>query len=139
MTDNAEIATTETHSHLMATATIVAAAITGGRLELTDDLIKTVRKALVAPLVEPQHEPAPLKEPAVPIKKSVTDDWIICLEDGKRFKSLKRHLRTHYGMTPEQYREKWGLPENYPMTAANYSLKRSQLAKANGLGRKVTP
>lgn len=138
MTDNAEIATTETHSHLMATAQIVAAWIPRASSDLTvESMIEKVRKALVSPLVKPQPEPSPLKEPAVPIKKSVTDDWIICLEDGKRFKSLKRHLRTAYGMTPEQYRDKWGLPESYPMTAANYSLKRSQLAKANGLGRKV--
>ena len=76
------------------------------------------------------------QEPAVPIRKSVTPDYIICLEDGKKFKSLKRHLRTHYNLSPEEYREKWGLPGDYPFTAPNYSAKRSQLAKANGLGRK---
>lgn len=73
--------------------------------------------------------------PAVPIKKSVTPDFIICLDDGKRFKSLKRHL-TQLGMTPAEYRAKWGLPENYPMVAPNYSATRSSLAKSNGLGRK---
>ncbi|MCK9549361.1 MucR family transcriptional regulator [Aquamicrobium sp.] len=74
--------------------------------------------------------------PAVAIKKSITPDFIICLEDGKMFKSLKRHLTTHHGLTPEQYREKWGLPIDYPMVAPNYSAKRSALAKSTGLGRK---
>lgn len=74
--------------------------------------------------------------PAVSIRKSVTPDYIICLEDGKKFKSLKRHLITHYNLSPEQYREKWGLPADYPMTAPNYSARRSELAKTNGLGRK---
>lgn len=75
--------------------------------------------------------------PAVAIKKSVTPEFVICLEDGKKFKSLKRHLATHYGLTPEQYRQKWNLPRDYPMTAPSYSATRSTLAKANGLGRKV--
>ena len=73
--------------------------------------------------------------PAVPIKKSVTPDFIICLDDGKKFKSLKRHL-TQLGMTPDESRAKWGLPSNYPMVAPNYSATRSSLAKSNGLGRK---
>ena len=74
------------------------------------------------------------KAPAVPIKKSVQPDYIVCLEDGKRFKSLKRHLRTVYDLTPEQYRAKWGLPADYPMTAPNYAAARSELAKSMGLG-----
>lgn len=73
--------------------------------------------------------------PAVPVKKSVTPDAIICLEDGKRFKSLKRHLRTRYDMTPEQYRVRWGLPSDYPMVAPNYAAARSELAKNMGLGQ----
>jgi predicted transcriptional regulator len=77
---------------------------------------------------------APVK-PAVPVKKSVTPEHLVCLEDGKRFKSLKRHLRTQYGMTPEQYREKWGLPADYPMVAPNYAVARSRLAKQMGLGQ----
>ncbi len=72
--------------------------------------------------------------PAVDLKKSVTNDYIVCLEDGKRFKTLKRHLRVHYGMTPEEYRQKWGLASNYPMVAQNYANRRSQLAKISGLG-----
>jgi predicted transcriptional regulator len=75
-----------------------------------------------------------VQEPAVSIKKSVTPDYIVCLEDGKKFKSLKRHLRTRYGMTPEEYRAKWGLPHDYPMVAPNYAKERSNLAKRMGLG-----
>ncbi|TBW41008.1 MucR family transcriptional regulator [Siculibacillus lacustris] len=84
--------------------------------------------------VAPEPLPEPLK-PAVPLKKSVTPDYIICLEDGKKFKSLKRHLRTQYNMTPEEYREKWGLPADYPMVAPNYAQARSDLAKKMGLGQ----
>jgi predicted transcriptional regulator len=72
--------------------------------------------------------------PAIAVKKSVTPDYIICLEDGKKFKSLKRHIRTHYNLSPEEYREKWGLPHDYPMVAPNYASARSQLAKKMGLG-----
>ena len=75
-------------------------------------------------------------KPAVPIKKSVGDDYIICLEDGKKFKSLKRHLRTHYNLSPEEYREKWGLAHDYPMVAPSYAKKRSALAKKMGLGQR---
>jgi predicted transcriptional regulator len=75
------------------------------------------------------------QEPAVSIKKSVSPDYIVCLEDGKKFKSLKRHLRTRYGMTPEEYRAKWGLPHDYPMVAPNYAKERSNLAKRMGLGQ----
>ena len=84
--------------------------------------------------VAPEPQPEPLK-PAVPVKKSVTPDYIVCLEDGKKFKSLKRHLRTQYNMTPEEYREKWGLPADYPMVAPNYAQARSDLAKKMGLGQ----
>ncbi|EHH05527.1 transcriptional regulatory protein, nodulation competitiveness determinant [Mesorhizobium amorphae CCNWGS0123] len=86
----------------------------------------------IAPVVERQT-------PAVNPKKSVTPDFIICLEDGKKFKSLKRHLSTDFGLTPDAYREKWGLPRDYPMTAPNYAAQRSQLAKSIGLGRKAEP
>ncbi len=74
------------------------------------------------------------RTPAVPISKSVTPDYVICLEDGKKLKMLKRYLRTHYNMSPEEYRRKWGLPAEYPMTAPNYSKRRSQFAKDIGLG-----
>jgi MucR family transcriptional regulator, transcriptional regulator of exopolysaccharide biosynthesis len=81
---------------------------------------------------EGPHEPL---KPAVSVKKSITPEYIVCLEDGKKFKSLKRHLRTQYNMTPEQYREKWGLSADYPMVAPNYAAARSQLAKQMGLGQ----
>ncbi|RYG95953.1 MAG: MucR family transcriptional regulator [Alphaproteobacteria bacterium] len=74
------------------------------------------------------------KRPAVPIRQSIQDDYLISLEDGQKFKSLKRHLMVQYGMTPEEYRSKWGLPSDYPMVAPNYSAKRSELAKETGLG-----
>ena len=80
-------------------------------------------------------EPAPALKPAVSVKKSVEDDYIVCLEDGLKFKSLKRHLRARYGLTPEEYREKWNLPRDYPMVAPSYALQRSGLAKSMGLGR----
>ena len=91
-----------------------------------------------------QGEPEPAAEPlrpAVPIKKSIAPDYVVCLEDGKKFKSLKRHLRTQYNLTPEQYREKWGLPADYPMVAPNYAAARSALARDMGLGqqRRRTP
>ena len=81
-------------------------------------------------------EPVAELTPAVPIRKSVTDDYIVCLEDGKKLKMLKRHLMTSYGMTPEDYREKWGLPYDYPMVAPAYARKRQELAVKIGLGRK---
>ena len=80
-----------------------------------------------------EPEPAPL-EPAVSVKKSVTADGIVCLEDGKKFKSLKRHLRTDHNLSPEEYRARWGLPRDYPMVAPNYAASRSELAKKMGLG-----
>ena len=100
-------------------------------------LIAEVHGALRA--LHANDVPAPVEElkPAVPIRKSVANDYIICLEDEKKFKSLKRHLRTHYNLSPEEYREKWGLPADYPMVAPSYSATRSKLAKDNGLGRKA--
>jgi len=97
-------------------------------------LIQNVHKALsgVANGAEP---PPPPQEPAVPIRRSITPDYLICLEDGRRFKSLKRHLRAKYGMTAEEYRAKWGLAKDYPMVAPNYARARSDLAKRMGLGQ----
>ena len=98
----------------------------------------------VAPLIQSVYQvldelrirgtPAELPVPAVPIKKSVTPDYIVCLEDGRQLKMLKRHLRTTFDMSPQQYRQRWGLPADYPMVASNYAKKRSKLAKAIGLG-----
>lgn len=103
-------------------------------------LIANVHAALVRvrgglPTGEGQEAIAEPAKPAVPIKKSVTPDYLICLEDGKKFKSLKRHLRTHYDLSPEEYREKWNLPSDYPMVAPNYAAARSNLAKQMGLGQ----
>jgi predicted transcriptional regulator len=121
------------------TAEIVSAFVSNNSINSGDlsGLIGDVHAALkrTANGVAPEPEPEPLK-PAVSIRKSITPDYIICLEDGKRFKSLKRHLRTHYDLTPEEYREKWGLPSDYPMVAPNYAKARSNLAKQMGLGQK---
>jgi predicted transcriptional regulator len=98
------------------------------------DLIQSVFDKLTALAAD---EPAPTElTPAVPIKKSVTDDYIVCLEDGKKLKMLKRHLMTAYAMTPEEYRARWGLKSDYPMVAPNYAKTRQELAKKIGLGRK---
>lgn len=98
-------------------------------------LINEIHSALIRVGGGAVEAPAEAPKPAVPLKKSVTPDYIVCLEDGKKFKSLKRHLRTQYNMTPEQYREKWGLPVDYPMVAPNYARARSELAKEMGLGQ----
>ncbi|MEJ8473917.1 MucR family transcriptional regulator [Roseibium algae] len=119
------------------TADIVSAYVSNNTVASTDlpNLINEVYGALQrTSTASHEPEPEPLK-PAVPIKKSVMADYIICLEDGKKFKSLKRHLRTHYDMTPEEYREKWDLPSDYPMVAPNYAAARSELAKKMGLGQ----
>lgn len=88
-----------------------------------------------------EAQPAQVVEkskPAVPVRKSIQDEYLICLEDGQQYKSLKRHLATKYGLTPDEYREKWGLPDDYPMVAPAYAAKRSELARSVGLGRKRT-
>ena len=98
-------------------------------------LLSSIYAALTKTVQARSPEPQAELTPAVPVKKSVTSDAIICLEDGKKFKSLKRHLRTTYDMTPEQYRAKWGLPPDYPMVAPNYAKARSELARTMGLGQ----
>jgi predicted transcriptional regulator len=122
-------------------ADIVAAYVSHNALSPTDlsRLIAEVHTALKGLKSSSAPEPVEELKPAVPVRKSVTADYIVCLEDGKKFKSLKRHLRTHYNLSPEEYREKWGLPADYPMVAPNYSATRSRLAKDNGLGRKAAP
>lgn len=102
------------------------------------ELVRQVRNSILSLSNGTGEETSPLSpaKPAVPIKRSVTDAYIVCLEDGLKFKSLKRHLRSSYGMTPEEYRAKWGLPHDYPMVAPNYAAHRSKLAKQIGLGRK---
>lgn len=119
-------------------ADIVAAYVGNNPVPVTNlpSLINEVYKALSGAVDgnAERAEDADLR-PAVPVKRSIHPDYLICLEDGKKFKSLKRHLRTHYDLTPEQYREKWGLPSDYPMVAPNYAEARSNLAKQMGLGR----
>lgn len=98
-------------------------------------LIERVHSTLAEIETSGTAEAKPELKPAVPIRKSVSDDHIVCLEDGKKFKSLKRHLRTRYDMSPDEYREKWGLPADYPMVAPNYAKQRSDLARKMGLGQ----
>ncbi|QYJ02395.1 MucR family transcriptional regulator [Thalassovita mediterranea] len=116
------------------TTEIVAAYVSNNPVQSSDlaNLIRNVHDALTN--ISTEEVQAPEAKPAIPVKKSVTDDYLICLEDGKKFKSLKRHLRAKYDMTPDEYREKWGLPFDYPMVAPSYARKRSQLAKKMGLG-----
>ena len=132
------IQATTTDSDLVdLSAEIVCAYVSHNALSVGDlpKLISDVHAALnalsgasaVAPVVE--------LKPAVPVRKSIAPDYIVCLEDGKKFKSLKRHLRTHYDLSPEEYRDKWGLPSDYPMVAPNYAAARSALAKKMGLGQ----
>jgi predicted transcriptional regulator len=120
------------------TAEIVSAYVSNNSLASGDlsNLISNVHAALNRSAGSTFEAEQELQKPAVPIRKSITPDYIVCLEDGKRFKSLKRHLRTHYGLSPEEYREKWGLPSDYPMVAPNYAQARSTLAKQMGLGQK---
>ncbi|HEX6957023.1 MAG TPA: MucR family transcriptional regulator [Ferrovibrio sp.] len=128
-------------SELLAlTAEIVAAHVSNNRLDAGDlpGLIRNVYGTLAgidgrAGAAAPKLAERPA--PAVSVKKSVTPDYIVCLEDGKKLKMLKRHLMSHYNLTPEQYRERWGLPPDYPMVAPNYALHRQVLAKKIGLGR----
>lgn len=118
------------------TATIVAAYVSKNSLPATDlpGLIADTHNALRRAAQDADPALRDDVKPKVPIKKSVMPDYIICLEDGKKFKSLKRHLRTHYNLSPEEYRTKWGLPHDYPMVAPNYAASRSRLAKKMGLG-----
>ena len=123
---------------LSLTTEIVAAHVSNNTVSLTDlpTLIEQVYKSLANVGTEPVvAEERP--QPAVPIKKSVTPDYIVCLEDGKKLKMLKRHLKTAYNMTPEEYRDRWGLPADYPMVAPNYARQRSSLAKQIGLGTRA--
>ncbi len=118
------------------TAQIVAAYLGNNSVPSGDiaNLINQVHAALMRVVGASAAMPAEVLKPAVPIKRSIASDYIVCLEDGKKFKSLRRHLRT-LNMTPQQYREKWGLPPDYPMVAPNYAAARSQLAKQMGLGQ----
>ena len=125
-------------SELLAlTSEIVSSHVSNNAVNQNDlsTMIETVFNTLEG-LSAPKEEPVEELKPAVPIKKSVTDEFVICLEDGKKLKMLKRHLKTAYDMTPDDYRAKWGLPADYPMVAPAYARKRQDLAKKIGLGRK---
>ncbi len=121
------------------TADIVSAYVSNNKIgsaelgKLIEDVHTALQRGPGAPAA-PEPEP---REPAVSIRRSVTPDFIVCLEDGKKFKSLKRHLHGEHGLSPEEYRSKWGLPRDYPMVAPNYAQARSDLAKSMGLGRKA--
>ncbi len=118
-------------------ADVVAAYVSNNTVTMTElpSLIAQVHKALLATATGSVEKPVEAQVPAVSIKKSIQPDYIVCLEDGKKFKSLKRHLRTKYDLSPEDYRAKWGLPAEYPMVAPNYAAARSELAKSMGLGQ----
>jgi predicted transcriptional regulator len=124
-------------SFIQLTADIVSAYVSNNSVPSADipALIGQIHSALKRVSGGQAAAPAEPLKPAVPIKRSISSDFIICLEDGLKFKSLKRHLRTRYNMTPDQYREKWALPPDYPMVAPNYAAARSQLAKQMGLGQ----
>ncbi len=141
MTDenlNASAHDTGPASMLALTAQIVAAYTRKNPMPGSDlpVLIDRVFQSLAGLATGAAAAPEAALTPAVPVKKSVFPDYIVCLEDGKKLKMLKRHLMTSYGLTPEAYRERWGLPSNYPMVAPSYADKRSTLAKSIGLGRK---
>ena len=120
------------------TADIVAAHVSNNSVAVNDlpTLISNVHGALAALGAKPEAAPEPKQEPAVSVRASIKPDYIVCLEDGKKLKMLKRHLMTHYQMTPDQYRQKWNLAADYPMVAPNYAEQRRSLAKKIGLGTK---
>ncbi len=119
------------------TAEIVAAYVENNTISTSDlpALIQSVHRALSSVSTGVEAVDVAPKEPAVPVRRSITADYLVCLEDGRKFKSLKRHLRTKYNLSPEDYRAKWGLAKDYPMVAPNYAKARSDLAKQMGLGQ----
>ena len=123
---------------LIEMTTDIVSAYVGNNVVTAADLpvlIQSIHRALATINQAPEQVEQTPKDPAVPVKKSITPDFLICLEDGRKFKSLKRHLRTKYNLSPEDYRAKWGLPKDYPMVAPNYARARSDLAKQMGLGQ----
>jgi predicted transcriptional regulator len=134
---DADMSDSGTNNYIELAADIVSAYVSNNTVPAADlpGLINEIHNALLRVSGGTVQAAPEAPKPAVPTKKSVTNDYIVCLEDGKKFKSLKRHLRTQYNMSPEEYREKWGLPADYPMVAPNYAKARSQLAKQMGLGQ----
>lgn len=133
MTDEAD------QSLMRLVAEIVAAYVGANQLPTArlPEVIRSVHEALATAENAGEVPAAVPPKPAVPIRRSVTPDFIVCLEDGRKLKMLRRHLRTTYGLSPEQYRTKWGLPVDYPMVAPNYAARRSEFARQIGLGRKT--
>jgi predicted transcriptional regulator len=139
MSDSTQDASERQEMIISLTADVVSAYVSNNSVPLSElsTLIGNVHSTFAKMGALPEPEQVVEKQkPAVNPKKSVTDAYIVCLEDGKHFKSLKRHLMTHYGLTPDEYREKWGLDASYPMVAPNYAKARSNLARTMGLGRK---
>ncbi len=134
-----EDTTITTEEVLRMTTDIVASFVSNNTIpaETVPGVIREVHKEVHKLATMPAEKPIEKAKPAVPISKSVTDDYVICLEDGKKLKMLKRYLRSNYNMTPDEYRRKWGLPADYPMVAPNYAKRRSEFAKSIGLGRGV--
>ena len=137
MAQNSDSQILKSDDILKLTTDIVAAYVSNNPIPVSEvpAMIKSVHSTLGGLGGSSQGEMQTSQKPSVPIKRSVNPDYIVCLEDGKQFKSLKRHLRSSYGLTPQQYREKWGLPPDYPMVAPNYAAARSALAKKSGLGQ----
>jgi predicted transcriptional regulator len=137
---SSEVSIGRTEDILKLASDIVAAYVSNNPVPVGDlpAMIKSVHSTLGGLSGAPGGEFVTGQKPAVPIKKSMTPDYLICLEDGKKLKMLKRYLRSRYKLTPDQYRMKWGLPADYPMVASNYAARRSEFAKKIGLGRTST-
>jgi len=137
-TNNHETGAAGSGELLKLASDIVAAYVSNNPVPVSElpSMIKSVHSTLGGLSGATSTDIQTAQKPAVTVKKSITPEYIICLEDGKKFKSLKRHLRTHYDLSPEEYREKWGLPHDYPMVAPNYAAARSDLAKRMGLGQR---
>jgi predicted transcriptional regulator len=133
--ENTSPSVLDQHETLALTADIVSAFVSNNSVpaDQLQELLSNTFQTLNSLGTAPQEEEEPQK-PAVPVKKSVTDDYLVCLEDGKQLKMLKRYLRTQYNLSPEEYRRKWNLPADYPMVAPNYAKRRSEFAKQIGLG-----
>jgi predicted transcriptional regulator len=140
MTTSDDTDTIEPQDMLRLSADVVAAYLSSNTVSASaiPELLRSVHRSFTA-LDRPAPPPAPAERPkaAVPISRSITDDYIVCLEDGKRLKMLKRYLRSKFGMTPDDYRRRWGLPPDYPMVAPAYASRRSEFAKQIGLGKGV--
>ena len=137
MIEKSEDIGTRSDDLLRLASEIVAAYVSHNPLPVSDlpAMIKSVHSTLGGLAAAGQGEPTTTQKPAVPVKRSITPEFIVCLEDGKKLKMLKRYLRSNYNLTPEEYRAKWGLPADYPMVAPNYAAQRSEFAKKIGLGR----